>query len=114
MWYRGGRAEESDPTEVHIQLIREEEVLDDKSESLPQVDDLEPSIESTKSDVIKSVNVCSERIMKSRGEQADEYDPTEVQIHSSREEELLDEKADSLPLVEDFKPDTESTNGVAT
>ena len=32
---RGGRAEESDTTEVQIQLIREEEVLNDKAEYLP-------------------------------------------------------------------------------
>ena len=90
MRYRGGRAEESDTTEVQIQLIREEEVLHDKAEYLPQVENLEPAIESTNGFAKESVDVCSECIMRSRGRRAEEYDPTEVHIQLSREEEVLD------------------------
>ena len=60
---RGRRAEEYDPAEVHIQLSREEEVLNDKAETLPQAENFKPSIESTNSSNKKSADVCPECIM---------------------------------------------------
>ena len=48
--------------------------------------------------------------MRSRGGRAEESNPTEIQIQSSREEEVLDKKTESLPHADDFKPDNESTD----
>ena len=68
------------------QSEKEEEFIKDKDESLPWLDDLKPAIESTDSSDKESVKICPERIMRSRGERAEESYPTEVQIQFRREE----------------------------
>ena len=70
MWSRGRRTEESDPTEVQIQLSREEEVIDYKTKYLTCTDNFKPSIESNNGVSKESVDVCPECIMWSRGGRA--------------------------------------------
>ena len=80
MWFRWRQAKEYDPTEVQIHPKKEEEVLNDKADSLSREDNFKPAIESNDSASKESVNVWPECIMRSIGGRAEEFDPTEVRI----------------------------------